>query len=242
MTILQPLFGNLKRYRRDHGKVMLYLIQNYLSDGRLVQIVGDEGAQYVPLMRNADVKYDIVVDDMPTSPNQKEMTWAFLKELWPTLPPQIQLALADVLPIPQTTIEKIKEAAATIGEDPAAEKMQQLEAMLAEAKVMLTQAQARKAIADAGESDADAQLKTSQIGQPVGVDGVPDKGIDYAAQMQKLRAETGVKREKIGADVQVARERMAVDAKNAERDAQVRTIAALAGLMKQDTGAQASNG
>src|SRR5690606_15397633 len=111
MTILQPLFDNLKRYRREHGKLMLYIIQNYLNDGRLIRIVGKEGEQYVPLAIDADAKYDVIVDDQINSPDQKMMVWQSLMPILPTLPPQIQLALVDYAPLPTSVIEKIKEAA-----------------------------------------------------------------------------------------------------------------------------------
>jgi hypothetical protein len=66
MTIIAPLFDNLKRYRRDHGKLMLYIIQKVIISTpragwpRLVRIVGEGGAKYVPLALKADAKYDIV--------------------------------------------------------------------------------------------------------------------------------------------------------------------------------------
>lgn len=233
MTILQPLFSSLKRYRREHGKVMLYLIQNYLSDGRLVRILGEEGAQYVPLLKQSDLKYDIVVDDMPNSPNQKEMTWAFVKELFPTLPPQIQLALVDTMPLPETVVQKIKEAAASIGEDPTAEQAKQLAMALEEAKVTLTQAQAVKARADAEESTADAALKTSQIGMPVGRDGIPDKGPDRMLDVARIRADVMKHREKMANDTQIAREKNASDQVKARLDAQAKMgSAALSELAK----------
>ncbi len=54
---------------------MLYLIENYLSDGRLIRIVGQEQEQYVPLIRQpGNASYDVIVDEAPTSPNQKEAT------------------------------------------------------------------------------------------------------------------------------------------------------------------------
>ncbi len=37
MTILQPLFDSLRRYRKEQGRLLLYLIENYLSDGRLIR-------------------------------------------------------------------------------------------------------------------------------------------------------------------------------------------------------------
>lgn len=128
MTIIAPLFDNLKRYRRDHGKLMLYIIQNYLADGRLVRIVGKEGAQYVPLALQADAKYDIVVDDQPNTPDQKMQIWQSLIQVFPLLPPQVQLALVDYAPLPTAVIEKIKEAAGSMQQsqqpDPATLKAQ----------------------------------------------------------------------------------------------------------------------
>jgi hypothetical protein len=147
MTILAPLFDNLKRYRRDHGKLMLYIIQNYLADGRLVRIVGEEGAKYVPLALQADAKYDIVIDDQINSPDQKMMIWNSLMQIMPMLPPQIQLALIDMAPFPTSVIEKIKAAAAKLGPTPEQQAEQQKVAM----------AQLQKLLSEAGKNEATSQ-------------------------------------------------------------------------------------
>jgi hypothetical protein len=72
-TILAPFFDGLRRYRKDQGRLLLHLIRDYLSDGRLVRIAGPDYERYVPLIRGDDVlEFDIIVDDAPTSPNQQE--------------------------------------------------------------------------------------------------------------------------------------------------------------------------
>ena len=38
MTVLATLFDSLRRFRKRIGRVRLYLIQNYLADGRLIRI------------------------------------------------------------------------------------------------------------------------------------------------------------------------------------------------------------
>ena len=85
MGILASFFDGLKRYRKIQGRGMLKLIQDHLSDGRMVRIVGQDKAQYVPLTRSAvaDVDYDIIVDDAPTSPNEKERTFQLMMQLLP---------------------------------------------------------------------------------------------------------------------------------------------------------------
>ncbi|WP_455480483.1 portal protein [Bartonella sp. B12(2025)] len=87
LNLLAGLFDNLKLYRCRQGKIILYLIQNYLSDGRLVRISGPENAQYVPLTRESvtTLEYDIIVDDSPTSPNEKERTFAAVTQMLPLL-------------------------------------------------------------------------------------------------------------------------------------------------------------
>lgn len=135
MTILQPFFDGLRRYRKVQGRKMLYLIENYLSDGRLVRIVGKEGAKYVPLIKQEGVAtYDVIVDSAATSPNQKEATWAFLQQILPVigkiLPPATWLALLKYSPLPTSAQTDIKESIEEAGQQPDPE-MQKMEAEFA---------------------------------------------------------------------------------------------------------------
>jgi hypothetical protein len=85
-TILAPFFDGLRRYRKDQGRLLLHLIRDFLSDGRLVRIAGPDYERYVPLVRSDDVlEFDIIVDDAPASPNQKEASWAILQQMLPLL-------------------------------------------------------------------------------------------------------------------------------------------------------------
>jgi hypothetical protein len=117
MAVLAAMFDSLRRYRKNQGRLLLFIIQNYLSDGRLIRVVGDNGAKYVPLIRDQSFsKYDVVVDDAPTSPQQKEMTWAILMQVMPLLKdqmsPQMQALLFEQSPLPESFIEKFKELVA----------------------------------------------------------------------------------------------------------------------------------
>jgi hypothetical protein len=122
MIILQPLFDGLRRYRKTQGRVMLYLITNFLSDGRLIKIEGEENAQYVPLIKQADAQYDVIVDEAPTSANQKEATWDILQQLLPVigkmLPPPVWMALMKYSPLPTSAQGEIKKALDQAGQQP----------------------------------------------------------------------------------------------------------------------------
>ncbi|WP_074381597.1 portal protein [Bartonella doshiae] len=113
LNLLASFFDGLRRYRQRQGKIILYLIQNYLSDGRLVRIAGDENAKYVPLTREmiTSLEYDIVVDDAPTSLNEKERTFAIIMQLLPLMQnfatPDIMLDLLRYSPLPASLIHKI---------------------------------------------------------------------------------------------------------------------------------------
>ncbi|WP_455481790.1 portal protein [Bartonella sp. B35(2025)] len=113
LNLLASFFDGLRRYRQRQGKIILYLIQNYLSDGRLVRIAGDENAQYVPLTREmiTSLEYDIVVDDAPTSLNEKERTFSVIMQLLPLMQnfttADIMLDLLRYSPLPASLIHKI---------------------------------------------------------------------------------------------------------------------------------------
>lgn len=114
LNILGNLFDNLKLYRKEQGKIILYLLQHYLSDGRLIRIVGAEKARYIELTREqfATVDYDIVVDDAPTSLHEKERTFALFQELLPVLQPYLSAdTVVEFLrysPFPSSLVEKLR--------------------------------------------------------------------------------------------------------------------------------------
>ncbi|MDP3937593.1 MAG: hypothetical protein Q8R92_05595, partial [Deltaproteobacteria bacterium] len=204
VTILAQLFRSLRRYHRNQGKVLLYYIQNLLSPQTLVKIIGTDGRQqFQPLetvraMKSASVKYDIIVDEGPTSPNQKERVWALIGEKFWGLPPEIQIALLEYSPFPESVVEKVKQAAKQASEGPQAEqakKMMQLEAMLTEAKVLLTRAQA-------GKAQADAVKTATEVGVEPNGDGGDDGTLDYESRMQELQARTETDRLRIAADAE----------------------------------------
>nr|WP_273758965.1 portal protein [Bartonella sp. AU55XJBT] len=143
LNLLASFFDALRRYRQRQGKIILYLIQNYLSDGRLVRIAGDENAQYVPLTREmvTSLEYDIVVDDAPTSLNEKERTFALIMQLLPLMQnfatPEIMLDLLRYSPLPASLIHKIaikaqnalqeeQNASAQMGRNVGAEQIMQM--------------------------------------------------------------------------------------------------------------------
>jgi len=115
LNLLASLFDSLRRYRKRQGKIILHLIQNHLSDGRLVRIVGQDKQQYVPLTREAvaSVDYEIIVDDAPTSPNEKERTWAALQQMMPLLQdqmtPEIMLQMLKYSPLPATLVDQLEK-------------------------------------------------------------------------------------------------------------------------------------
>lgn len=115
MAILATLFDSLRRYRKSQGRLLLQIINDHLSDGRLIRIVGDEGAKYVPLTKAEGVqKFDVIVDDAPSSPHQREMTWQMLMQLLPAvkdgMTPDMWAEVIALSPLPSAVAEKFRKA------------------------------------------------------------------------------------------------------------------------------------
>lgn len=115
MAILATLFDSLRRYRKSQGRLLLQIINDHLSDGRLVRIVGEEGAKYVPLTNAQGAqKFDVIVDDAPSSPHQREMTWQMLMQLLPAvkdgLSPDMWAEIVALSPLPSAVAEKFRKA------------------------------------------------------------------------------------------------------------------------------------
>ena len=161
LNLLAELFNSLRRYRKRQGRVMLFLIQEHLADGRLVRIVGDGLKQYVPLTKEniADVEYDIIVDDSPTSPNEKERTWAILQQMLPLVrdmvTPDVMLELLRYSPLPTSLVEKLQQQAMQAAQQPPEPSPQQIEA---QAKNQKQQLDIAAKTADVQHKQASAQV------------------------------------------------------------------------------------
>jgi hypothetical protein len=201
LTILQPLFDSLRRYRKEQGRLMLHIIEYYIPDGTLIKIEGPEDAEFVPLIKkeafDGKTQYDVIVDQSATSANQKELTWAMLQQLLPVigkmLPPATWLALLKYSPLP-TSAQKdigdsIKEQEGKPDPDQAARDADlKLENDKAQAKIANDNAQSQAKIAAMKEEAAvkaqiardaaqnDALLKALTAPAAVGPDGQPMPG------------------------------------------------------------------
>ena len=156
VTILATLFDSLRRYRKDQGRLMLRLIQEYLADGRLVRIVGEQQAQFVPLSRDIALgEYEVIVDDAPTSPNSKEKNWGIIQQMIPmmqgAMTPQLMAELARYSPLPDSINEIIRSTLMQPPPPPPPEAQvaQQLEMAEKLADIDFDAARAEKARADA---------------------------------------------------------------------------------------------
>jgi len=166
ITILGTMFDSLRRYRKEQGRILLQFIRDYISDGRLIKIVGTEGEQYVPLARQSDVTFDIIVDDAPSSPNQKEAVFATLSQLLPSLlqagipiPPDI----VEYAPLPSGLIEKWKDLLAQ-PQGPSAEEVAMIKATAEQLQAENDRLKASES-AKIRKAELDAELKRLELEQ-----------------------------------------------------------------------------
>lgn len=179
-AMLAQFFDSLRRYRKISGRLLLKYIQNYVSDGRLIRIIGQEGqVRNVPLLREETAgDYDLIIDESPSSPNQKEKVWAMLVQVMPILrtaplPPQVWAELIRYSPLPETITEKIIKAI-TAPPPPeqvqAQQQKQQLMLANAMAEIKKTQSEVTENVADAEltKRKANHQLVETMLTQMLG--------------------------------------------------------------------------
>ncbi len=179
MTILAAMFDSLRRYRKRQGRLLLYFITKYMSDGRLIRVVGEDGSQYVPLLKQPGlVKFDVIVDEAVNTANQKDQVWSTFQNILPMMGqmfgPEDILTMLEYSPFPSSIIEKLKRRRAEEAEDPAAQGEQQLQQQMAEADA---QADIAKKESETAENQAQVQLLMAQVQK-------------LQADMQKVLAET----------------------------------------------------
>ena len=177
LTILAPFFSSLRLYRKRQGRLLAYFIKEYISDGRLIRVVGEDGAQYVPLLRDPiDIDYEVVVDESPTSRDTKEKTWAVLMPILGMMQQQGIMPPPDVLdymPVPSSLAQKMKQAVMqhmqkTQGGDPKQERMFQADVANKDADTEQKEAGAAEKYMKAGMAGIQALQALMGPQQPMG--------------------------------------------------------------------------
>lgn len=129
VTILAPLFDSLRRYRKEQARSLLALLRK-MTPGVLVRVIEDRqtgpngeemapqeaymGFQPAHFGLDADsLLFDVIVDQAPSAPSQKEATWGTLTQLLSSgiqVPPQVMAELIKYSPLPATVADEVSKA------------------------------------------------------------------------------------------------------------------------------------
>ena len=197
--ILAAFFDGKRRYHKMQGRLLLKMMSLYLPEDKLVRVTGLDGAdgkpnsgpQYVKLALSKQAEeYDVVIDEAPAGPNQKQVTFQILMQLMPLLQnaglgADVWATIARTSPLPAKVAEKIatdlieKEKAAQAQAGP----QQQLQMQAAQAKIANEQGSAAHHQAQAQVLQADAIAKHVETAK--GVFGPPEDALkDQVSQSQ----------------------------------------------------------
>jgi len=228
ITILAALFDSLRKYRKDNGRLLIDFIQNYLTEGRLVRIMGENGnPQYVPFMKSDEVqKYDMIVDEAPNSPNQKEKTWGHIMEMMPLLQsqpmsPEIWQEVIKNSPMPQAMSAKIVEAMQNFQPppDPKIEfEKAKLDMEMQKTAGQLEAKQTEMQLKRRGEMEkmvGDQQISEAELQHDMKLKEI-ELQHDMKMKEIELEHEMALENQKAGVESQVAEFKIGLEAKEAE--------------------------
>jgi len=187
LTILAPLFSAKHRHTRERGPIIFDMMKKFISDGRLIRITGDDGQQrQQPLIIDDTITYDVIVDEVSNSPNQRQEVLRIMMQLAPTLaqanvpiPPDI----VEYMPFPNTLIEKWKQALAPKEEAP--DPKVQLEQMKIQSQMKQAELKAKQ---DEMKMQADAQ-KQERVAMA--------EEQKHAIQIQEMQLDAAIKQEEL---------------------------------------------
>lgn len=167
MTVLATQFDALRRFLKIVGRKRLYIIQNRMSDGRLIRVVGQDYEAAVPLAKDATTgTYDVIVDDAPTSPNQKEANWQIMQPMLVAFKdqlvgsPEVLAMILEYSPLPERLVQGIKRVILQKTQDPQAQAEQQQMKHLAVTK-LIAEINKDQSIAEMNNSKAGATTATA---------------------------------------------------------------------------------
>jgi len=169
MSILAPLFDGLRRYRKTQGQALIATLKQ-LPPGVLVRVVGDantpkEAKGFAPFdpvafgLGEDAARFDVIVDEAPASPNNKELTWSaiqpFMGEI-AKIPKALEIAL-KYSPLPQAAAQELSAALTPPAIPP------QLQAMIEQGQTRIAQLAQENEALKADRSIAMERLRTDRF-------------------------------------------------------------------------------
>ncbi len=163
LVVLSDLFNSLRRYRKMQGRVLLYFIQNYIPEGRIIRMVGEDGIKYAPLIQDKSVvQYDVIVDTAPNSPNMKSEAWNSLQNILPAMikagipvPPEVVMLMPLPVSIAEKWMEYIKQ-----NSQPSPEQQEKQQLDLAQQQAEIANEQSGTALNQAKTQSELASIQT----------------------------------------------------------------------------------
>lgn len=117
LTTLSTYFDARRSYLQEQSRLYIdcvrVLAEN--NEGRLIRnVIGQPGAEYVPLLQSSiAAEYDIIIDEMPASPDEKENTFMKLLEMQSQMlnkpnPIDLMPLILEYAPFEQDIVKQIK--------------------------------------------------------------------------------------------------------------------------------------
>lgn len=117
LTTLSTFFDARRSYLQQQARLYIdcvrVLAEN--NEGRLIRnVIGEPGATYIPLLKsNIAAEYDIIIDEMPSSPDEKENTFMKLLEMQGQMlnkpnPIDLMPLILEYAPFEQDIVKQIK--------------------------------------------------------------------------------------------------------------------------------------
>lgn len=179
MTILATLFDSLRKYRKHDGRLLLHFIEK-LPEGTLIRILEQGQYQYIPLIKQGVdfEKFDVIIDQAPSSPDQKQFIWAITAQILQMgiLPPPAIIALLKYSPYPESVVKEIQDALGLNGDMPPDQLKQRLQQ--AEQALQMLEGQLH---------EAEAKAKTAEDDRAIEI--IKAEIEEYRAETERLKAQ-----------------------------------------------------
>ena len=168
LMVLAPYFDSIKLFTQQSGKLFYdsfkILMEN--CESKLIgHITNESNRQAVEFLRNnLDIDYDVVIEDVPQTPDERQQTFQKLLELASVLankpnPVDIMPLVMEYAPLNGDNLEKIK----AMMQPPPPQQPDPVQQRLLEAESSYKESSAKRQDAEAMKAQFDAMLKQSAL-------------------------------------------------------------------------------